>query len=71
MRSKALLALFAFGIAATLSACGGGGPVKRVSEPQVGIQQLTVKADGSWSVDLRIDNFSSVPMRFDLSLIHI
>jgi hypothetical protein len=65
MRSKALLALFAFGIAATLSACGGGGPVKRVSEPQVGIQQLTVKADGSWSVDLRIDNFSSVPMQFD------
>src|SRR5690606_30524725 len=28
------------------------------------IQQLTVRADGSWSVDLRIENFSSVPMRF-------
>ncbi|BCT92904.1 hypothetical protein LYSHEL_19280 [Lysobacter helvus] len=48
----------------TLAACGGG-PVKRVSEPAAGIQQLTVRADGQWSVDLRIDNFSSVPMRFD------
>jgi hypothetical protein len=50
---------------ATLAACGGGGPVKRVSEPAAGIQQLTVRADGSWSVDLRLDNYSSVPMRFD------
>ena len=41
------------------------GPVRRVSEPAINIQQLTVRADGSWSVDLRIDNFSSVPMRFD------
>jgi hypothetical protein len=48
-----------------LTACGSGGPVKRVSEPAAGIQQLTVRADGQWSVDLRIDNFSSVPMRFD------
>jgi hypothetical protein len=36
-----------------------------VSEPSANIQQLTVRADGSWSIDLRIDNFSSVPMRFD------
>ena len=41
------------------------GEVRRVSEPSVGIQQLTVRADGNWSVDLRIDNFSSVQMRFD------
>lgn len=41
------------------------GPVKRVSEPSARIQQLTVRADGSWSADLRIENFSSVPMRFD------
>ncbi|MEO6264811.1 MAG: LEA type 2 family protein [Luteimonas sp.] len=47
-----------------LSACAGG-PVRRVSEPSANIQQLTVRADGSWSLDLRIDNFSSVPMRFD------
>jgi hypothetical protein len=47
-----------------LAACGTG-PVRRVSEPSANIQQLTVRADGSWTVDLRIDNFSSVPMRFD------
>ena len=46
-----------------LAACGSG-PVRRVSEPAVNIQQLTVRADGSWSVDVRIDNFSNVPMRF-------
>jgi hypothetical protein len=47
-----------------LSACGTG-PIRRVSEPTANIQQLTVRADGSWSVDLRIENFSSIPMRFD------
>ena len=47
----------------TLAACGGG-PVRRVSEPAAGIQQLTVRADGRWDVVVRLDNFSSVPMRF-------
>ena len=46
-----------------LAACGG--PVRRVWPPAASIQQLTVHADGGWSVDVRIDNFSSVPMRFD------
>lgn len=41
------------------------GPVRRVSEPSAQIQQLTVRADGRWSVDLRLENFSSMPMRFD------
>ena len=56
------IALFLF--CGLLAACGTG-PVRRVSEPSANIQQLTVRADGSWTVDLRIDNFSSVPMRFD------
>ena len=47
-----------------LAACSFG-PTRRVSEPSANIQQLTVRADGTWAVDLRIDNFSSVPMRFD------
>lgn len=47
-----------------LSACGTG-PIRRVSEPTANIQQLTVRADGSWSIDLRIENFSSIQMRFD------
>jgi hypothetical protein len=48
-----------------LASCGGGGLVRRVSEPAASIQQLTVRADGSWSIELRINNFSSIPMRFD------
>jgi hypothetical protein len=47
-----------------LAACSSG-PVRRVSEPAASIQQLSVLADGSWSVDLRIENFSSIPTRFD------
>lgn len=47
-----------------LTACGEG-VVKRVSEPATRLQQLTVNADGSWKVALRLQNFSSMPMRFD------
>lgn len=47
-----------------LGACSGG-PVRRVSEPSASIQQLTVHTSGTWSVDLRLQNYSSVPMRFD------
>ncbi|WP_394540621.1 LEA type 2 family protein [Lysobacter enzymogenes] len=56
-----------FGLALLLALLAGckTGPVRRVSEPAARIQQLTVKADGSWSVDLRIENFSSIPMQFD------
>ena len=57
--------LFAILAACALLAGCSSGPVRRVSEPAINIQQLTVRADGSWSVDLRIDNFSSVPMRFE------
>ncbi|MGO1069344.1 LEA type 2 family protein [Lysobacter sp. CA199] len=56
-----------FGLAlvfALLAACKSGS-VRRVSEPAARIQQLTVRADGSWSVDVRIENFSSIPMQFD------
>lgn len=47
-----------------LVACASG-PVRRVSEPAASIQQLTVAADGNWSLQLRINNFSSIQMRFD------
>ncbi|MGE4366019.1 MAG: hypothetical protein AB7D25_01410 [Thermomonas sp.] len=59
--------LSAFALAAsflTLSACSSG-PVRRVSEPTASIQQLRVRADGAWDVQLRLQNYSSVPMRFD------
>jgi hypothetical protein len=58
---------FQFLAAATallLGACSNG-PVRRVSEPSASIQQLTVRADGSWSVELRLQNYSSIPMRFE------
>lgn len=51
-------------VAVAIAACATG-PVRRVSEPMVGVQQLTVQADGQWSVELRVQNYSSIPMRFD------
>jgi len=61
MHSKGFRWLIATALVATLAGCGGG-PVKRVSKPAASIQQLTVRADGGWDVDVRIDNFSSVEM---------
>ncbi|MFZ5656138.1 MAG: LEA type 2 family protein [Pseudomonadota bacterium] len=63
MRPRIAHASLVLGLAALLAACGG--PVRRVSEPAAQIQQLTVRADGRWDVDLRLQNYSSIPMRFD------
>ncbi|GAA4862324.1 LEA type 2 family protein [Luteimonas vadosa] len=49
---------------ALLAGCASGPP-RRVSEPAASIQQLTVRADGGWTVDLRLQNYSSLPMRFE------
>src|SRR3546814_21193087 len=46
-----------------LAACMSG-PGRRVSEPIASIHQLSVRADGSVSVDLRLQNYSNIPMRF-------
>lgn len=63
---RTLPALLAGALFATLLLAGcTRGPVKRVSEPAVSVQELEVRADGSWRVALRLQNFSSVPMRFD------
>ena len=59
-RRFALLAM----LFALLTACGTGGPARRVSEPAASIQQLTVRADGRWDLQLRLNNFSNVAMRF-------
>ena len=58
-------------IALLLAGCSSGGPVRRVSEPAASIQQLTVRVDGRWDVQLRLDNFSSVQMRFSATDIRI
>lgn len=63
MRFRPQYALIAL-VALTLTACGSG-KVKRVSEPAASIQQLTVGNDGNWDVQLRLRNYSSMPMRFD------
>ncbi len=52
----AILALFLAGCA--------GGPRKNVFPPRASIQQLAQQADGSWKLQLRLQNFSSVPMGF-------
>lgn len=52
-------------LAAALLASCSTGPVRRVSEPAARIQQLTVRANGGWTVEVRLENFSSIPMRFD------
>ena len=62
MRRISLLVLVLASVA--LAACGSG-KIRRVSDPAVSVQQLTVKADGQWVVDLRLQNYSSIPMRFD------
>lgn len=56
---------FAVAVLAGLLVACSSGPVRRVSEPSARLQQLTVAADGSWSAQVRIENFSSIPMRFD------
>lgn len=63
-RMNRLHASFPLLAAALLAACASGPP-RRVSEPSASVQQLSVRADGSWMVDLRLENFSNVPMRFD------
>lgn len=47
-----------------LSACSGGGERKRVFPPSASVQELTVGADGGWTLALRLQNFSNVPQRF-------
>lgn len=47
-----------------LSACGGGGPRKRIFPPSASVQELTVAADGSWTLAVRLQNFSNVTQRF-------
>lgn len=65
-RAAALLAMVAF----VLAGCASG-PVRRISEPAASIQQLTVRADGTWDVQLRLDNFSNVSMRFGATNVQI
>lgn len=58
-------AVIAVSLLVLLAASCSSGPVRRISEPAASIQQLAVQADGSWSISLRLQNYSSIPMRFN------
>lgn len=62
MRNVKILLLAA--LALLLAACAGSGPPKRVFPPQASLQELRVQPDGQWAANIRIQNFSTVPMRF-------
>lgn len=47
-----------------LSLSGCYGERKNVFPPRASIQELTSKPDGSWSLKLRLQNFSNVSMTF-------
>ena len=52
-------------LAVFLVGCSSSGVPRRISEPAASLQQLTVEADGRWSIELRLQNYSSIPMRFE------
>jgi hypothetical protein len=62
MSSRHLLVTFA--LAGLLTACGSGGPPRKVHPSTASIQQLAVQPDGSWKITLRIQNFSTFSMHF-------
>ncbi len=41
-----------------------GGPRKNIFPPRASIQQLAMQADGSWKLQLRLQNFSNVSTTF-------
>jgi hypothetical protein len=49
---------------ALLSACASGPP-KRVFPPSASVQELRRESDGGWMLELRLQNFSTVAMRFE------
>lgn len=51
-------------LAFALAACSTGKP-KRIFPPTASLQQVDVRADGSWGLTLRLQNFSNVGMRMD------
>lgn len=55
--------LAALTLGAALAACSSGPP-RRVHPSTASIQQLAVEADGSWRVAVRLQNFSTFPMRY-------
>ena len=51
-------------LSALVGACASTGGA-RISEPDARIQQIQVDANGRWNVTVRLQNYSSIEMRFD------
>ncbi len=60
---RKLQAALALMLLALLAGCASGPP-KRIFPPQATVQEVRVQADGQWAAQIRIQNFSTVPMRF-------
>ena len=60
---RKLHAALALMLLALLAGCASGPP-KRVFPPQATEQEVRVQPDGKWAVQIRLQNFSTVPMRF-------
>ncbi len=58
--SSVLAAFVAISLCLLLAACGGER--RNVFPPRASIQQLSVNADGSWAIKLRLQNFSNISM---------
>lgn len=63
-RMPVLHRLFALSLLAMLSACASGPP-KRVFPPTASVQELRRDSEGAWTLELRLQNFSTVAMRFE------
>jgi len=57
---------FCLTLAVLLLALAGcfGGPTRNIFPPRASIQQLTLQADGSWKLQLRLQNYSNVSTTF-------
>ncbi len=60
---RSIRAVLVVVLVALLAACSGAPP-KRIFPPQATLQELRVQPDGQWVASVRIQNFSTVPMRF-------
>lgn len=55
--------LAALAVACVVSGCSSG-PSRRITPSTVSIQQLVADANGAWRVTLRVQNYSTVAMRY-------
>jgi hypothetical protein len=46
-----------------VAACGSSPP-KRIYPPKASVQELLAGANGQWTLKIRLENFSTVPMTF-------